>query len=100
MSTNAAENLYVKQVNVQRNQKTEQRETRHRLHDIGEAEDRFAERRLAGEKNSEGNADENRDTGRNHDQNNMLEGQSDQLRAVARKKIQQAHAGLPTLWLS
>ena len=90
----------MKQVDVQRNQKTEQRETRHRLHDVGEAENRFAERRLAGQKNSEGNANENRDTGRNHDQKQMLEGQRDELRAVARKKIQQSHAELPVLWLS
>ena len=64
----AADDLDVKQINIERNQKSEQREARHGLHDVGETEHWLTEARLASQKDAEGHADQNRDAGRNCDE--------------------------------
>ena len=64
----AADDLDVKQINIERNQKSEQREARHGLHDVGKTEHWLTEARLASQKDAEGHADQNRDAGRNCDE--------------------------------
>src|SRR6185503_1274921 len=85
-------------MNVERNQKAEQRQARHGLHDIGEAQNGFTQRGFARQQDAQRNADEDGDAGGNQHQKQVLEGQPQELAAVPRQEFPQRHAGLPASW--
>src|SRR5581483_7383480 len=96
----AADDLHMEKINIERYQKAEQRQARHRLHDVGETEHGSAERRLARENNAQRHADRNRDAGGDRNQKQVLEGERGQLARIAREELDQAQASLPLLWAS
>src|ERR1043166_8429393 len=92
----AADNADMKQINIEGNQKAEQREARHRLHDVGEAEDRLAERGTARERDAERHADENRDAGRYGDEKKVPERELNDPGAGGGEKMPEIHGAAAT----
>ena len=62
----------VKEIEIERDQKTEQRQARHRLHDVGDPEDGLTQTGPSSEQNSQRHADENGDARGNYYQEKML----------------------------
>jgi hypothetical protein len=62
----------VKEIEIEGNQKTKQRQARHRLHDVGDPEDGLAQTWLSGEQDPQRHADENGDACGNYHEEKML----------------------------
>src|SRR5262249_36756400 len=78
----------------QRDQKSEHRQARNRLHDIREADQRSAQTRIAIRKDAERHANRDSDARRDRDQRQMSHNRVQKFTAMIKPELDQSHKNL------